>query len=404
MDNLEKNPYETIGFELIFPPLMADAEKRGLNLPYGDPSVLKCCKIREKKLGLIPEELKYSAKTTLSYSMEFLGDDVDTEKIKNAQLPNGSLGTSPSATAYMFEKTKDPDAYGYLKKALDVNKDGSVFSQYPFEIFETAWCIYNLAISSVPIDDYVQNHLDSLARAMTPRGVCWSSALPIADSDDTALTMNVMKKFGKNVDFAVLERYEKDEYFTCFEFEINASLSANIHVLDLVKDCAGYPRRSEVMEKIIYYLARTAVSGNHWDDKWHISPHYATSAAIIALSGLDDWLTARAVGWFLDCQNPDGSWGLHGGSVEETAYALQALLHYNENVERIDTNKLGDGINWLSRNAGRYCPQFWIAKGLYGPVNVVKMAALGVLYSSETNRGASAAGSYPISAVQEVTA
>ena len=64
-----------------------------------------------------------------------------------------------------------------------------------------------------------------------------------------------------------------------------------------------------------------------WYDKWHLSAYYATAQAVFGLAGIAAAAT-RSTGtwrWLLDGQHADGSWGLHGGQPEETAYAVLAL-------------------------------------------------------------------------------
>ena len=68
-----------------------------------------------------------------------------------------------------------------------------------------------------------------------------------------------------------------------------------------------------------------------WEDRWHASPLYATSACALALGeyGRGPAVAAaleRATTWLLDTQRPDGSWGRFAGTAEETAYAVTALL------------------------------------------------------------------------------
>jgi hypothetical protein len=91
---------------------------------------------------------------------------------------------------------------------------------------------------------------------------------------------------------------------------------------------------------------------------------------------VDPSLAEGVISWIIDTQNPDGTWGVQGGSLEETAYALQALLFYNtyESVDlrftvqamnRIDTVCPGDSLDSL-----------WIGKVLYCPPRVVQSSIL----------------------------
>lgn len=376
IDSLKNDPYETIGFELIFPTLLAEAEKRGLNLPYCRNTYAEA---RRRKLSLVPKELIYSNKTSVSYSMEFLGDNVDAERLHLAQLANGSIGNSPAATAFMLTYVNDTNAVAYLQNVLALNIDGSVPSQYPYDIFEKAWVLFNFALGFIRVKE-VMPQVDYLDSVWKPGGVSWADSFPVPDADDSALALRALQMFNIQKDPSFLEKYERDESFTCFEFEMNFSISANIHILDVVRNSNPYPRRLEVIDKILKFLKSVMIDGSHWQDKWHISPYYPTSHAVIAICGLDNSMTERAVGWLMATQHPDGSWGFNHGTFEETGLALLALLEYHRNIEHVDKQILGNGVNWLNRHFGEI-PEMWFAKGLYAPTNVVLSTALAAIYA-----------------------
>lgn len=107
----DKIHIETVAFELLLPTLLDESAQIGLDI---DSPSEECMKMRDNKLKLVPEHLIYSVKTPLMFSMEFLGDSIDTTKIKNTQLSNGSIGVSVSATAYMLSKIHDRHGYEFL--------------------------------------------------------------------------------------------------------------------------------------------------------------------------------------------------------------------------------------------------------------------------------------------------
>jgi hypothetical protein len=377
--NLDSDPHETIGFELIFPALIKEAEGQGLNLPYHANSYRHAM---EAKMALISPDQIYSGRTSTAFSLEFLGEDLDLRRVLNTQSGNGSIQNSPSATAFMYSKTRNTAAYEYLRKVYSFN-GGSIMSAYPFEVFEKSWVLYNFYVSGLGLPS-AGNHLLDLQRLWSPKGLSFSEFFATADSDDTAVAFKLLYLSGKNPDPAIFERFESDGHFRCYDFERNASVSANIHILDAVKDCINWSRRDEVVEKILTYLSGNTIGGNHWVCKWQCSPYYATSHAVIAISGLDISLVERAKDWIVDTQNPDGSWGNLpgvGGNPEETAYAMQGLLHYHNEICTVDDRVLSRGVEYLHREwGGSNWPQLWILKGLYTPVNVARSAVLGAMY------------------------
>jgi hypothetical protein len=113
-------------------------------------------------------------------------------------------------------------------------------------------------------------------------------------------------------------------------------------------------------------------------DDWHLSPAYATSNAIFAFHLTEEALMERCVSFFLDTQLQDGSWGFidngNGlGTLEETAFALQGLLYYNQHVENIDVHPIRQGVEYILAHypLARY-PEMWVSKVLYAPGNIIE--------------------------------
>jgi halimadienyl-diphosphate synthase len=383
LDEIKREKYDTIGFELLLPAFMEEAEKLHLNVPTLKEAYFE--KIKEAKLNVILKELVYSGKTTLSFSAEFLGPNIDITKISTLQNPNGSVGNSPSATAYLLHHVLERKALAYLDKVYALNRDGSIMAVYPFEIFEKSWVIYHFITLDLPIEDHCIKHVVDLKRVWTKVGTGISKSSPLPDSDDTAIVFKVLSHFGENLSPKVFEEYEGEENFICFKYERDPSVSTNIHILDAIKahiETHGKNNSHERwIEKILAFLKSKRINGQYWIDKWHVSPYYATCHAVVGLCHLDYSMAEKSIEWILNTQNPNGSWGYYQETLEETAYALWALLYWHENVEKLDESVFLRGIRYLTKNyASAKHPELWIAKGLYCPLNVVKSAVLSVLY------------------------
>jgi halimadienyl-diphosphate synthase len=135
--------------------------------------------------------------------------------------------------------------------------------------------------------------------------------------------------------------------------------------------------------KIIAMLRRYDLNGDFLFDKWHISPYYFTSTAIWTLHGLVDDLLPFLIKWILKTQRPDGGWGYyHESTSEETAYCLQALLFWDQHVERIEPDLIRVAANYLQAHLDdEDYPALWIGKCLYMPCPVVRSAILMALES-----------------------
>lgn len=366
LPRLQEEAVETIGFELIFPSLMETAKARGLELPYQYGDVVQ--ELSRKKKALIPPGI-FARATSVSFSLEAFEEYGDV-----ALFPNGSVGNSPSATAaYLMRRGKREDSMRYLEQFSERN--WRVPSVYPFEVFEKAWMLYNLLHAGLLPRLDIRRITDALwAHLCQFNGASISDSCPVIDSDDTAMVYIVLKETGYPVSMAVLEQFEQAQWFRCFDLERNPSLSANIHILEAVRRTPEYPRQSAVIDKIVAFLRKAMRPDGTWLDKWHVSPYYCTGHAVLALGDLDAELTARALAYILETQRSDGGWGVLGSSVEETAYALQALSSRPESenlraaIER--------GRSFIQKNYQQEPPALWVAKDLYAPLEVLESAAI----------------------------
>jgi halimadienyl-diphosphate synthase len=379
LKNVDTDRCRLIGSELLIPSLMSEAESLGLNLPfhitvYEREYWLKLAKI---------EESWYSPLTTLSFSLEFLGDNVDRTCLLDVQLPHGSVATSPAATAFFFRHTRDVRAYAYLKEVLSLTGDGSVMAVYPINVFEYGWTLYNLMLAGLYLYEYT-GVCDFLFNHLTPTGTGPSTESPLTDADDTAVVYKILYDMGYPVDIHIFDAYAADDYYLTFPFELNPSVSTNIHVLTFINSCSEFPDRDDAIENQIQFLRKSMYSPGFWLDKWHVSPYYPTSHAIFALWDTDPFLAEKGVSWILDTQNENGTWGLNTGTIEETACAVQALMYYHQNIEHID---IPHSLNTLDINhvhsPSTLC-ELWIGKTLYTPLNVVfsSMVSASIMYNT----------------------
>lgn len=377
-------------FELIFPTLLTEARQLGLDVPahtYGYDA------IRKAKLNqFLPEEL-YTAESSVGCSLEFLGQYGNVGLMRRALLVNGSLGNSPSTTAYYLHLNGDDDrALGYLSSLP------KIVSIYPFRAFELTWVLSNLALTGLPMLEIAGREIwEELYVQLNSGGIGLDPSLPLPNGDITAVALRLLLRAGYNVDPLILQQFEDAERqsFRTYDYERALSVSTNVHALQALDAFPTYPGEQEIREHVIILLLDSHVHDMYWMDKWHASPHCATSHALVTLSGYGPW-TERAcrdtVEWLLHTQRPDGSWGFYDiGTAEETAYVLLGLLHYRRYGE-VDAEILHRGAAYLeaSRECGALdCPQLWIGKSLYAPYEVIRSAMLAALILYEETFGRS---------------
>lgn len=381
---LPRDPFELVGFELIFPTLLIEARKQGLDVPnhacgYG--------KIQTDKLRLIPPEMFYSPKISTIHSLEFLGEGGDVQKMRLALAPNGSLGNSPATTAYYLLKEENQRALDYLKSMLD--KIPQVIYLYPFRIFELIWTLKNLSFCRTPITEFVSPSLwKDLDSEITCEGIGLDKTFGIPDGDITSVYTQLLIQAGREISPSILERFENKETqtFRTYKYERNASVGTNVHALEALDLLEDYPKRKKVQEQILLMLLSSRQYNIYWIDKWHTSPYYATTHVLMGLLNRGSYLInacENTIDWLLHTQREDGSWGFFEiGTPEETAYALIALVHYHHQYENIDFNVLQRGFTYLEKAYEKMSldsldhPELWIGKCLYMPYDIVRSAIL----------------------------
>jgi len=384
---------ELIAFELLFPTLMQEAQVRGLQVAqhtYGYNT------IRVKKLGLIPPHLLYSPKVTTVHSLEFLGQAVSPKDLQKALFPNGSLGNSPSATAFYIHVSQangDSDhraSEAYLQKAMaHVNP---VLYLYPFRNFELIWALncFFMLDDEFPFEKVLPAGIaERLQTQLNRDGIGLDEEFGIPDGDITSVTLHLLQRMGQEVDPAILTNFEVPDaaLFRTYQFERNPSTGTNIHALEALRLMRNYPNREEKMQGIIAHLLGARQYNLYWTDKWHASPLYATSHALVALlrmgSKVADYCL-DTIDWLANTQRSDGSWGFYDrGTAEETAYVLVALRQAAR-YKYIDPDVFKKGVDFLLEtseleNPDVQYPELWIGKCLYSPYDIVKSAILAAL-------------------------
>ncbi|MEU5720820.1 prenyltransferase/squalene oxidase repeat-containing protein [Micromonospora sp. NPDC047738] len=301
-------------------------------------------------------------------------------------MPPGTVGASPAATAAWFGGPATPDdpAWAYL---ATVAGGGPVPCPLPITVFEQAWVVSGLARAGIR-PAVRPGVLASLAAAMGPVGTPTGPGLP-ADADTTSVALYALGKLGQPADPRGLWTYETADGFCTWPGEDGFSVTTNAHVLDAfgqyVHGSNPSPRYVTAIDRLTVLLRELQQPDGQWRDRWHASPYYATACCTQALNDFGRGPTAvesvvKAVDWVLATQRSDGSWGRWGGTVEETAYALQVLLRTRPQAAGVGT-AVRRGYAYLRDATGRNAdPPLWYGKELYHPMAIVRAAVLAALH------------------------
>ncbi len=381
---LHRDLHRTIGFEMILPTLLAEGRELGLDLPYAQLRYLE--EERAKKLSLLPTRHLFETKTSALFSLEAFAGEADLRKAASLLLADGSMATSPSATAFLLSRSSDwrslyPESAAYLKSLLASQWPG-LPPVSPSDIFMRAWILYNLHYGNLLGEhaDAVNSHCEYLKKSLRSKGVGWaSSGMP--DSDNTAVALLALRRAGYEADGRCLLVYERDRHFTVLDHERNPSVSANLHILEAL-DTFPERDRPRVRDKILSYLLRVRHYGTFWSDKWHASVYYPTSTALMVLPAYIPDELDTTLRWLLRTQHASGAWGQYMPTEEETALTLLALLHYHRTVRPLDPDPLHRAAGYLLAAEHPFAtdyPELWISKVLYAPRFAVKSAVLAAL-------------------------
>lgn len=382
--NLYHDAERTVGFEMIIPTLLAEAREMGLELPYAQLRHYEVA--RRKKLSLLPERI-FEARTPALHSLEAFIRDVNLgDKAADLLLANGSMLGSPSATACFLGQFPDwqtlyPESVAYLENLLALG-DAGLPAVAPCDIYARAWILDYLHYGNL-LDrhtELLQPFYSYLLENWRPEGVGFTSfALP--DSDDTAMVLTTLHRAGYEMDGTCLLAYEQDQHFAVYEYEVNPSVSANLHILAALETLPEGDRQ-RAQDKILGYLLRARHHGSYWSDKWNASVYYPTSKALMILATRAPDMLDDTLDWFLNTQHPNGAWGQYMPTAEETAQALLALLHYHRTVRPLPTGPLHEAARYLideERPFGHDYPELWITKVLYAPTFAIRGVILAAL-------------------------
>lgn len=373
--NLNDPRFETIGFELILPMLLDDALRRGIELPDRDFSPVR--ELRDAKLSLAPKDWAYRPGSPLTHSLEYLGPHLDIGQARRVIADNGSVANSPSASAYLAGYIKDAALSGYLNR-VSTSEDGGIPNVQPFELFERAWCLYSFDLAGLSVPAMTEARR-SLQWAWRESGVGISVTGLHSDADDTAMVYAGLCPTARTPGaLAVFEQFRMETGYRCFPYERNPSVSANIHIVEAMARVSG-PEADRIRSHATQFLLDARKDGALWEDKWHVSPYYTTTHAMVALHRTHPEVIPSALDWIRSTQHADGGWGIFGGTREETAYVVQAVAHLTTGrASASDQAALRKAGQYLREAPPRY-PELWVGKGLYAPIAVVDAAIVGAV-------------------------
>lgn len=375
---------DTVNYSGLSSMLVREAESLGLHVPS---DLYPKRNSTEKKLAALRHDPGRWHGHPLTLSLEWL--QLGLPEARPFIGENGSIGCSPAATAAMLLNSQEeiPEAVAYLQSVI--LPDGGLPPYEPLDIFDISWTLKHL----IKIDGVTPDHpevrrcLDFLWSQWSPQnGVgCTSFAKYVVDLDDTAVTFSLLKWGGYPVEESVFSFYEGDDHFRCYVDEADHSLSVHIRTLAALEQVAPTAQVVAWRQKIVKRLQAWHETGQFKSDKWHASQYYLSALAIKHLAADYREMVEAHYHWIVNTQQADGGWGEFGfTTAEETAYCLQALLHWDkvsESFGGVPSRSIERAVNYLQPavESTDFVP-LWIAKTLHTPAHIVQAAILAALY------------------------
>jgi hypothetical protein len=376
---------EAVTSDYLVAMLMEEARRVGLSIPFEHSP--------HKPLGSFKKlilSMRYlDPEHPVGHFAELLGRLPSQKRVtQNLQMPDGSIMNSTSSTAasIVFDTKVERDR-AYYQKLLylrdSIIEGGGVRHFWDLDVMETAYGLYNMMRAGHP-QHIISKRASLLEDSWSVNGLSFSKHFRVTDLDDTALGHIVLNYAGREPDPRVFDAYWKRDHFVTYTVESRGRVGPNLHALEAIAQ-SSHPDKDDLIDATARWLRGEMVDGTHFVDDWHLSPAYATSHAIYAFHLTEEALMERCVSFFLDTQSDDGSWGFISngnglGTLEETAFALQGLLYYDRNVQRVDPDVIHRGIDYVLDNypTAKY-PEMWVAKVLYAPGNIIESLVQGVL-------------------------
>jgi hypothetical protein len=376
-----------IATEMILPKLLQEAASAGFAIPSA-PIYAPLRDIGARRAKLIAH-LNPQGGTTASHSWEAWGTKPDLAMLDES----GGVGHSPAATAAWIAAANQPHlatqraaANNYLTRAAAAtgkNIPGVVPGVWPYPRNEQTVSLFVLLLGGLLEEESLREPLhaqiSNMWQGLRPEGQGISDWFT-ADGDITAMAFAVARHSGYRPEIATLQRFIVESRCLTYRQELQHSLSATAHAAHALAILGGNPQ-----PLLDYLCSQRTVEGIWAGDKWHASWTYITGHTISALLAAGRYEEARmALPALLDHQHPDGSWGVHAASDEETAYITIALLDMDRHSLLDDSAKpaLLRASRWLQANYHPFIDptgECWIGKELYRPRRIARTLYLSAL-------------------------
>ncbi|KAI3962955.1 hypothetical protein MKW92_043002 [Papaver armeniacum] len=196
----DKNQHAPIGFDIIFPSMIENAQILGLNLPLSTSAVDALLQNRDLEFRRVSETNSEGSKLYLAYIAEGVGKHHDWKEIMKYQRKNGSLFNSPSATAAAFVHLQDTNCLNYLNSVSE-KFGSSVPTAYPLDIY-VSLCLVD-TLERLGIDRHFEGEIQNLLDTIYRRWLEMDEEI-FLDMTTRAVAFRILRMHGYDISAEVL--------------------------------------------------------------------------------------------------------------------------------------------------------------------------------------------------------
>ncbi|EME80706.1 uncharacterized protein MYCFIDRAFT_189135 [Pseudocercospora fijiensis CIRAD86] len=373
-----------IGVELVLPALIRylREELPSSNFFLRVPAALEA--MSEAKASQFQPELLYKQKWSPAiYHLEAFVGKIDFDRVTQQAFENGSMWTSPAATAaYLIHATTwDDQAEAYLRHVIREGQghgNGSVPGTFPTKLFEFNWIVATLISAGYDLselDSFTLDRIGSIVKAefLAGHGVI-GHGQGATDADDTAKGLLALRLLGREDGISpdhLIRTFEKEDGFSTFGGERDRSVSTNCHVLLALLSWNNPSQYALQIRKAASFVCEYWWSFlGQCKDKWHLSRFYAWMLIVESLASLLQVVEANLLSDLLD---DDLKMKIAVILTQIcTAYAVLILgkvcrMCFLSDLASIIRSTMDLGVAYLeNRETNAYDERYWTSKTQYG--------------------------------------